>query len=263
MADKVHPDTEVALPQRELLSQEQPPVPLPPALTYVIQVPKDQVYRVPPPENAKLQERYARRSRSLRRRHPCFCYLILSLAVLLLLVAVTAGVLYLVFQPRYPVILVDSASFSGLENITSLTSQPASPSVGLSLTLRNDNRKIGVYYTGGGVAVSYDGVELGRGGAWPAMYQPRGTYGAVNVTVKGTGVVLSREEKSSLADNMGEGSIPVVVQVAANTKFEVGLVTTWRMKVKTRCEVSVDGLGSSAKVLDQECSHRINIFYKF
>ncbi|KAI4382181.1 hypothetical protein MLD38_008178 [Melastoma candidum] len=260
--DKVHPDAEDATPQPKLPSQD-PPVSPPPALTYVIQVPKDQIYRVPPPENAKLQEKYARRGRSLRRRHPCFCYLVLPLVVLTLLVAAAAGVLYFVFQPRYPTISVESASFSGLENITSSTSPPASPSVGLTVTLRNDNRKIGVYYTGGDVVLSYEGVELGRGGAWPVTYQPRGTYRAVNVTVKGTSVVLSKEEKSSLADDMSEGSIPMVIRVVVDAKFKVGLVRTWRMKLKTRCEVIVDRLNSSAKVVDQECSHRINIFHKF
>ncbi|CAL9073321.1 unnamed protein product [Musa textilis] len=47
------------------------PNPSPRLGTYVVRVPKDQVYGVPPLENAKLAERYRNQSKSWRRGSPC------------------------------------------------------------------------------------------------------------------------------------------------------------------------------------------------
>ncbi|RWW13302.1 hypothetical protein GW17_00022993 [Ensete ventricosum] len=61
------------------------PDPEPRLGTYVVRVPKDpQVYRVPPPENAKLAERYRNQNKSRRRGSPCLKW-ILGVAFLVLL----------------------------------------------------------------------------------------------------------------------------------------------------------------------------------
>ncbi|CAL9064530.1 unnamed protein product [Musa banksii] len=77
--------------------------------TYVVRVPKDQVYRVPPPENAKLAERYRNQNRSRRRGSPCLSCLkwILGVAflVLLLIVAVTV-IFFVVVRPGAPTFTV-------------------------------------------------------------------------------------------------------------------------------------------------------------
>ncbi|EAY79798.1 hypothetical protein OsI_34954 [Oryza sativa Indica Group] len=116
MADRVHP-----MPAPPPLSSSPPPehaaaatetTPLHPSFrgarppspgTYIIQIPKDQVLRVPPPDRARRYKKLAARpARRRRLRHAC--------CLLLLLAAAFVGAVYLVFRPRAPSFSVASLS---------------------------------------------------------------------------------------------------------------------------------------------------------
>lgn len=92
MADRVHPHTS---PPASAESQPAPPPsekPPSPTGTYVIQIPKDQVYRVPPPENARRYANYNRRKTRRCGFCCCLCWLIGLLFILIVLLGIAAGV---------------------------------------------------------------------------------------------------------------------------------------------------------------------------
>ncbi|KAK9183276.1 hypothetical protein WN944_026426 [Citrus x changshan-huyou] len=141
MAERIHPETT----QRNEQEPSHPPAPAA-AGTYVIQIPKDQIYRVPPPENADRIKGLSRRRKSRSTTCCCFRFCCCSLLLLVLLLAIAAGVFYLVFRPEAPNYSVDD--------------------------------KIGIYYErGSSVEVYYKDVGL-CDGVWPQFYQPSN-----NVTV--------------------------------------------------------------------------------
>ncbi|PWA59225.1 late embryogenesis abundant (LEA) hydroxyproline-rich glycoprotein family [Artemisia annua] len=134
---------------------------LPPQGTYVIQIPKDQVFRNPPPENSQKLKKFANRKprRSICCR--CFCFTVATLLTLLLLLAVAAAVLYLVFRPEKLTYYIDKLSITGV-NLTS--SSALNPRITLNIRSQNDNDKISVFYTKGSqVNVYYDDVKLCNG----------------------------------------------------------------------------------------------------
>ncbi|CAL4953996.1 unnamed protein product [Urochloa decumbens] len=244
-----------------------PPPPHPPPKAaqpgeYVVQVPKDKVFRVPPPENARLFEHYTRRAKRRRRcscARVCACLLaaLLALAVLL---AAAAGVAYLVLRPERPAYAVQALAVSGLAGVGNASSIPAAAafSPGFAATVRadNPNGRIGVRYESGRVSVSYDGVLL-AGGAWPAFYQ-----GPRNVTVfvakaKGSGIRFSERVRGQMAAAERIRSVPFDVDVEVPVRLQIGTVKTWAVPARARCAVAVDRLAADAKVVSASCHVKV------
>jgi hypothetical protein len=92
--------------------QQKPASPLPG--TYLVQVPKDTVFRVPTPENERLFQDYTRRA---ERRNGSACrYVLVAILCLAVLSAVAVGVGYPVYKPRKPAYTVVSLAVSGMGN---------------------------------------------------------------------------------------------------------------------------------------------------
>jgi len=232
--------------------------------TYVVQVPKDKVFRVPPPENARLFEHYTRRAKHRSRCscvRACTCLLAAAVALAVLLAA-AAGVVYLVLRPRRPSYTVQALAVSGLAGVGNASAALAAFSPGFDATVRadNPNGKIGVRYEGGRsrVSVSYDGVPLADG-AWPAFYQ-----GPRNVTVfvakaKGSGIRFSRGVRGQMAAAERLRSVPFDVDVEVPGRLQVGGVKTWAVPARARCTVAVDRLAADAKVVSSSCDVKVRL----
>ncbi|XP_066310080.1 NDR1/HIN1-like protein 13 [Miscanthus floridulus] len=241
---------------------QHPPPPSQPG-TYVVQVPKDKVFRVPPPENARLFDHYTRRAKR-RRGRSCvrFCACLLAGAVALaVLAAALAGVAYLVLRPKRPAYTVQALAVSGLAGLGNASS--ASPGVfspGFDATVRadNPNGRIGVRYEGGRVSVSYDGVLLADG-AWPAFYQ-----GPRNLTVfvakaKGSRIRFSQRVRGQMAAAERLRSVPFDVDVEVPVRLQLGKVRTWAVPVRAHCTVAVDRLAADAKVVSRSCDVKVHL----
>ncbi|RLN27621.1 Harpin-induced protein 1 containing protein, expressed [Panicum miliaceum] len=139
--------------------------PSPPAGTYIIQVPKDQVLRVPPPDRARRYKKLAARPARRRLLRRACCCSFAALLLLLLLAAAFAGAVYLIFRPRAPTFSVASLSIRGLDAALISSSSALSPELDAAVRADNGaNRKVGVDYRGGGsVTVSYAGQRLAAG----------------------------------------------------------------------------------------------------
>uniref|UniRef100_A0A0D9V700 Late embryogenesis abundant protein LEA-2 subgroup domain-containing protein n=1 Tax=Leersia perrieri TaxID=77586 RepID=A0A0D9V700_9ORYZ len=239
---------------------EKPP---PPAGTYVVQIPKDKVFRVPPPENARLFDHYTRRAR--RRRH-CSClricsYLLITLLFLAAALAASATAVYLAFKPRRPDYTLQSLAVSGLGN----ASAAAAFSPEFAAVVRCDNSrngKIGVHYGGEGssVAVYYGGVRLASG-EWPAFYQGPRNVTTVAAAARGAGIRFSDRMASEIAAAARIRSVPFGVDVEVPVRLQVGGVRTWAVPVRVRCAVAVDKLAADAKVVSKSCGVKVKFLF--
>lgn len=230
-------------------SQRPPPAPG----TYLIQIPKEQIYRVPPPENASLYEVLSRRkpNRSACRR--CCCYSLAALVVLVTLAVVLVGIFFLVFRPHKPTFSVSEVSVDGV-NLTSSES-PVSPLITIKLRAKDVNEKLGVIYVGGGSAaeIFYDGIKLGEG-EFTAFDQPAGNVTMTVTTLTGSRIKLSSSMREDLEESEKKGIVPFDLRIKAPFKFKVSsAVTMWRMAVTVDCKITVDKLTSSATVITENC----------
>nr|ACG26099.1 NHL25 [Zea mays] len=239
-----------------------PPPQQQPAGTYVVQVPKDKVFRVPPPENARLFDHYTRRARR-RRRGSCSCACLLVGAAVALAAALAGVLACLVLGPKPPAYAVQALAVSGLVNASaSASSSPAALSPGFDATVRADNRngRLGVRYEGGRgrVSVSYGGALLADG-AWPALYQAPRNVTVVVARARGSGVRLSRSVRGQLAAAERLRSVPFDMDVDVPVRLQLGVVRTWAVPLRARCTVAVDRLAADARVVSNSCDVKVRL----
>lgn len=271
MADRVHPGdsppssgeastTSSSAHRTDLPLKPSHPVPekpVPPPATYVIQVPKDQIYRYPPPENARRMQKLARRKPRRSCCCRCICWSLALLLLLIFLLAATAGVLYLIFRPQAPKYSVDSIAISGF-NLTSLSS--ISPEFDVTIRAQNPNKKIGIYYeTGSSVSVYYSDVDLCNG-ALPAFYQPSKNVTVFQMALKGSSILLTSSVHSALLAQQKSGTVPFKLNLKAPVKIKVGAVKTWTITVKVKCDLTVDSLTPAAKIVSKDCKYSVKLW---
>ncbi|XP_050220841.1 NDR1/HIN1-like protein 13 [Mercurialis annua] len=258
MADRVHPrgdSTELSSPVKSAAPLLEKPIPA--AGTYVIQIPKDQVYRVPPPGNAKRYEQLSRRKPRRSACRSCLCYSIASLVILLLLAGISAGVLYLVFRPEAPNYSLQSVSIKGF-NLTS--SHPLSPEFDVTVRAENPNDKLGFYYgTGSDVNVYYKDVRLCNG-KLPVFYQGTNNVTVFKTALKGDGIELTSSVHKALVEGQKKKTVLFQLNLRAPVKIRVGSVKTWTITVKFDCDVTVDKLTSSAQIVSKDCNYGVQLW---
>ena len=229
----------------------QRPKPPPPPGTYLVQIPKEQIYRIPPPENSRRYEDLSRRkpNRSACRR--CCCYSLAALLVLVTLAAALVGIFFLVFRPHKPMFSVSEVSVAGI-NLTSSTSL-ISPLIKIKVRSENVNEKLGLIYGGGSAAeIFYDGAKLGDG-EFTAFDQPAENVTVTVTTLRGSRIRLTSSTVEDLKESEKKGKVPFDLRIKAPFKFKVSAVTMWTMAVTVDCKVTVDKLSSSATVMTENC----------
>ncbi|CAI0397300.1 unnamed protein product [Linum tenue] len=238
-------------------------LPAPPG-TYVIQIPKDTIYKVPPPENAKRFEQLTNKNPGGGRSRRCcgggarlwLCASISFFAAFLFLIATAVGVFCLVVRPESPRFVIQSASISGFNS----ASGPISPRFELAVAAQNRNKKMEMLYQpDSSAAVYYNGIELAAGSI-PVFEQ--GTEKSTNfkTVLKGEGIVLTGAVRRSLSDGENRGAVPFRLTATAPVKFRLGAVKSWTVTVKVDCELTVDKLTAKAKTVSQKCDSTAKIW---
>ncbi|XP_073009531.1 NDR1/HIN1-like protein 13 [Typha latifolia] len=232
-----------------------------PSPDYVIQVPKDQIYRVPPPENAHLIKTYTRRAAGRRRSRgccrflACFALVLLSLAVA---IAATAAVLYLVYRPKLPSYSFDSLTVKNL-NLSLPAGAAFSPEIDAAVRAVNPNSKISIFYReGSSISVFYDGVNLANG-VWPAFDQKPKNVTAFVTALTGKGIRLSSAMHTKMLTAEKRREVPLTVDARVPVRVKFGAVTTWTITVKVKCDVTVDKLTPAAKIVSKTCHVKVNL----
>ncbi|CAI9781354.1 unnamed protein product [Fraxinus pennsylvanica] len=233
-------------------SKSVPPTPS----TYVVQLPREQILRYPPPETAQKFHSLTRgKKRSCCRR--C-CYFTLCLLLLLIVsAAIAAGVFYLVFRPEAPKYTITSVVIRGMN----LTSVPfISPEFDVSIRAENPNDKIGIYYTkNSAVKVFYNDVKLSDG-VFPAFYQPKNNVTVFQTALKGSNIVLGSAVKTTLINAQNENMVPLVVRQKVPVKLKVGSMKTWKITTKVKCDVTVDALNDKSNIVSKDCHYSVRLW---
>uniref|UniRef100_A0A7N0VKZ6 Late embryogenesis abundant protein LEA-2 subgroup domain-containing protein n=1 Tax=Kalanchoe fedtschenkoi TaxID=63787 RepID=A0A7N0VKZ6_KALFE len=229
----------------------------PPPGTCVIQIPRDQIYRVPPPENEYKFRNYTRQSKRRSRRCRCCFWMLALIAVVAVLAGVAVGVFYLVIRPQTPRYSIDALTFSGF-NLTSSTI--ASPGIDVAVRADNPNKRIAIDYRAGGYAVVYHGGLKLCDGELPALLQPRRNVTVIEAALRGPGLVLGTEARDAIVREQRAGSVPLRLNLRSPVRLGVGDVMTWTITVKVRCDVTVDRLAAGAKIVSKSCDFGVKLW---
>ncbi|KAL8548787.1 hypothetical protein ACS0TY_007888 [Phlomoides rotata] len=227
--------------------------PVPPPATYIVQLPREQILRYPPPENARKYQSLTRR----KNRKSCCCFTLCLLLLLVVAAALSAGVLYLVFRFKSPKYSVTSLGIKGV-NLTSAA--PVSPGFNVTIRSENPNGRVGIYYLkDSSVSVFYDDVKLSNG-VLPVFYQPRKNVTVFHTTLTGSRVLMGGAVKTSLRNAQNQGRIPFVVKTKMPVKIKVGSIKTWKITVKVKCDVVVNALNERANIISKHCGYSVRLW---
>ncbi|CAH2061536.1 unnamed protein product [Thlaspi arvense] len=209
-----------------------PPDSIPELETYVVQVPRDQVYWTPPPEHAKYVEK-RRSNPEKNKKNGCFKRLMWFFIILLVFAFILGAItliLHFAFSPALPVFSVEG-----------LTVKPSN----FEVTLRADNptSNMGVSYLmkkGGLVSLMYKNKSLGRG-KFPKMSQAASGSDKVDVKLDGS------TKNAVMPPRGSKQPVSLVLMMELKAEYEAGPVKKNKEVVVT-CDVKVKGLLDAKKV---------------
>eukprot|EP01018_Ginkgo_biloba_P038274 Gb_01970 [translate_table: standard] len=253
---RVHPSTDVeneakVNPSGDVKEKSRPP----PSGTYIVRLPKDQIYRVPPPQGSKPAA-YSKPPRRCSRFCCCLAWLLGLILSFIVVLVIAAVVLYIVFRPRIPKYSVESIDIKrfNFSKDLSLNSE-----LDLTIRARNPNKKIGIYYgENSRLEVFYSGIKLSSGKI-PAFYQGHRNTTVLKAKLQGSNVRFPRETHSSLKTQQTQGSIPLRIKINVPVKIKVGSLKTPKITVRIRCNLAVNKLSAneSARIESKSCKVKV------
>lgn len=211
----------------------------------------------PPPIEHPVPMTHSRPLKSRSCCCKCICWTISLLVLLLVIVGATAGILYLVFQPKLPSYSVDSLNINslGLNIDMSLYAE-----FDVKITAYNQNKKIGIYYEKGGrLSVWYSNTKL-CDGALPEFYQ-----GHQNKTVLHLALTGQTQYGSTLMNAIQEqqqtGRIPLDLKVDAPVAIKLGMMKLKKVRILGECLLVVDSLSAnnSISIKASNCRFRLKL----
>ncbi|KAG5034572.1 hypothetical protein AAZX31_04G100600 [Glycine max] len=216
--------------------------------TYVVQVPKDQVYRVPPPENARIAESHKKAPPKAAKTSRCclFCVLffIIFFVLLILLGAVLGGLFSMLLTPKDP-------QFS-ITRFKVVETKPH-PKYDVTLEVHNLNSDVGVSYKNKGhVSLSLRRQEVASG-AYPSFNQDAHDRTTFGVTLTSSKVGLPKEVEESVTNDKKKVNVTFSLAIHALARMKMGLLRSGTMKFDVTCNVKLDTLAKTTQVLSQQC----------
>ncbi|XP_068487428.1 NDR1/HIN1-like protein 6 [Phaseolus vulgaris] len=201
-------------------------------------------------------------SRPPKKRRSCccrfFCWLISILLILIVAIAITVGILYLVFRPKVPKYSVDELRVTQFDTSDN---NSLSATFNLTITARNPNKKIGIYYEGGShISSWYEDTKLCEG-SLPKFYQGHRNTTVLSIPLTGqtqdaTGL------QSSLQQQLQEtGNVPLNLKVNQPVRIKLGKLKLFTIKFRIRCNIVVDNLtaNSSIRIQSSSCKFRFRL----
>ncbi|CAL1408909.1 unnamed protein product [Linum trigynum] len=221
---------------------------LQPRTTYVIQIPKDQIFAVPPPEHAKIVERHRNEKKSSSQTTSACCssrcvsWTIAAFVVIAAIVEVSFAIAHALIQPKPPVILINRLN---AKNLTSFN---------VAVTVKDDG-KMGISPDGNGdVTLMYRNVEIGSG-RFPGVRVGVGQTKAVGLRLKWVGKgKMPTAVKASVADKKGKAPVSLSLMMRIPVVMSASGVKSRSKEIDVNCKLRVSSLGAIRGVVtSQKC----------
>lgn len=172
------------------------------------------------------------------------CWTLTLIVLLLIAIAATVGIIYLVFKPKLPNYSVDNLRISDLTLNLDLSLYA---SFNVRLTAVNPNEKIGIYYERGSrISVWYKDTNLCEGSI-PAFYQGHQNKTVMDVALSGQNQ-YGRTLLDALQVQQQTGSIPLDLKIDEPVRLKLGSMKLFKVRVLGTCKLIVDSLSANSWV---------------
>lgn len=225
------------------------PVPRPDD-TYVIHFPKDQIYRVPPPENALIVEKHRKPVTKKKPRKSSCLAIVAILFVVFLITGITLLALYLTLSPKDPTFSITQVQ------VKKPKTKSSHPGYEISLKVVNPNDKMSVKCeSGGGTSLLYRQKNIGKG-KFPSLSLGDDESDVIKLDLTGTSAALPSEVQKSIQGTSSKTKTPLSLSLKISdlpVKIKYGIIKSWDKNAEVECKFKVDTLGSGTRVLEQDC----------
>lgn len=196
-----------------------------------------------------------------KRRSCCckfFCWLISILLILIVAIAITIGILYLVFRPKIPKYSVDEL---GVTQFDVGNNNSLSVTFNLTITARNPNKKIGIDYRGGShISAWYMDTKLCEG-SLPKFYQGHKNTTVLSIPLTGKTENATGLQSTLMQQVQDTGNVPLNLKVKQPVRIKLGKLKLFTIKFRVRCKVVVDNISanSSIRIKSSSCKFRFRL----
>ncbi|XP_050373906.1 NDR1/HIN1-like protein 6 [Argentina anserina] len=188
----------------------------------------------------------------------CLCWTICLLLLQVIVVAITGGIIYLVFRPKLPKYTVSKLQITQFDLNAD---QSLNATFDVSITARNPNKKIGIYYEGGSrINVWYTSTKLCEGGL-PKFYQGHRNTTELVVPLSG-----QTQDASSLFTTLQQqqqqtGNVPLTLRVRQPVRIKLGSLKLPKIKFVVRCRLLVDTVSENndINIQSSSCKFRLRL----
>ncbi|KAF2284053.1 hypothetical protein GH714_018727 [Hevea brasiliensis] len=205
---------------------------------YIVQIPKEQIFSVPLPENAITAERYRNpetKESSHRNRLVC---VIITLLVVAAIVGLIAGVVHNVFNLETPAFSVVHV------RVKNPPSSSHKTSFEITLKAKNRNERTeSIYSSDGEITLLYNGHKIGSGKS-PEFDQAADSSKKIGLELRSSKGALPEEIERSIRDKMGKRHVSLVLKMN-NVPVKM---KSWKA-IDVVCNLKVSSLGDSESCL--------------
>ncbi|XP_074369393.1 NDR1/HIN1-like protein 13 [Apium graveolens] len=227
------------------------PLPPPPGSTFVIQTSRDQVFRVPPPENSKIVESYVKQNQT--KKGPANCiWILIAIATVGVSLGVFFGVIAAIYIPEIPEF-----------EITQFRVDPTPPShdkkqpkhvYEITLNVKNPNPRMDVSYGGDRYGLlSFEHRKVADG-----KFEPFSQEAEHSSNLK---INLKQSAKVELPSEMEKSMNSTKSKMAESLGFKMFVsltISSWaktsHKDISVTCTFKVNTLAKDTRIVYQECS---------
>ncbi|CAL4913025.1 unnamed protein product [Urochloa decumbens] len=222
--------------------------------TYVVKVQKDQIYRVPPPENAYLAERYrnargggggAKKKQGGPACSPCVARTLGALLATAVLLGAAVLISLVVLRPGVPSFSVDRLTVRR-------EARPPRADYDFFLTAVNPNKMTALWYRSGSAVLLHHGSTLATGDVGqPADGGEDSTDFSMVLRGKPHDGRTPKAVDKALAGSRERLALELSVQVTV--QVHVGALGFGQRRLVVRCDVGAAGLSKDVHISSQSC----------
>ncbi|XP_030484105.2 NDR1/HIN1-like protein 3 [Cannabis sativa] len=173
----------------------------------------------------------------------CCCGCIFSLIFklifsIIITVGIAALIIWLIFRPNQIKFHVTDAKLTQF-NLTDSTTNNLRYNLALNITIRNPNKRIGVYYDRIEARAFYEGqrfssIQLEK------FYQGHKNTSVLSPVFNSQNlIVLNAEELAEFNQEKSSGTYSIDVKLYLRVRFKFGVIKTWRFKPRIECDLKV------------------------
>ncbi|MCD9639759.1 hypothetical protein HAX54_024480 [Datura stramonium] len=227
--------------------------------TYVVQVPKDQIYRVPPPENALIVENHRNQNQRRSSRSCCCCcsdrcICVVVLVVVGIIIGLVIGLTKLFSKHDDPQFSVKQVLVKKLQENQSDKRPQYVYNVTIEAKNPNQRSEISYNYKGNGdISLYFKQKKIGHGD-FPYLEQDPKSSMVIEV-ILGNGEIdkLPEEVKRSMNSTNSKQRLSLSISMDVPIKFKVWRISSRNRNIRVSCSLTVNILTKNSPISKQRC----------